>query len=302
MRGIPGGFGGRPERRRGGGARRLVPAAALAVVLVLAACGDNGSSPGRASPEPADMAMVASDLALVTGLELQQVTVAGLISSAAPGPGSGLAPAAVDTLLRDLVTCPLVLHHGDAVPSYYEFRYGAGCVSGFDGRSTSGSIQFTVDTDPPFGPFDIFSEFNALVRDGRRADGSVEVRGALLVPWTLEASGLSVSGRRANAFFSAELDLAPAADPCDGGAPLCGGWRVTEGVGSVTTSLYVYNISVQDTLSLSGCFPHFVRGVIAVTSAGTYPAFIDFGDGTCDDIVTMTVEGRTQTLVLGYGS
>ena len=304
MNGIPDrSSGGRPRRHLGRGARRFVPASALALVLGLTACGDNGSSPGRVSPEPADMATVASDLALVTGLGLQQATVAKLVSPQVQGAGPGLAPAATDTLLRELVTCPLVLRHREAASSY-ELRYGAGCVSGFDGLASSGSIQFTVDSEPPFIAFDMSSSFDTFVRGGRRVSGLADIMGATTLRLTLEASGLYMSGRGAGGFFTASLDIAPGEDPCGGGDdPLCAGWRVLPGgSGSLSTSLYIYNISVQDTLVVSGCHPHLVRGVIAVTSAGTYPAFIDFGDGTCDDIAIMTVEGRTQTLILGYGS
>ncbi len=281
---------------------RALAAAAVAALLA-GGCGDEATGPERVAPTAADMALVASDLALVAATGLQQYTVAGLAaSSSGPSPATAAVPAVVDTLLQGLVSCPLVLHHREAT-SFYELRYGAGCTSSFDGLATSGSVLFTVDDQVPFSDYDLFPQYEDFTRGGRRVNGLMEIKGAPSAYLTLEAQGLDMSGVGATAFVSADLELNPAADPCDGESPLCAAWNVTSiNTGAVSTDLHLYNVILQDTLVVSGCHPHFVSGAIAVVSAGTFPAIIDFGDGTCDDTATMTVEGRTETITLGYGS
>ncbi len=49
---------------------------------------------------------------------------------------------------------------------------------------------------------------------------------------------------------------------------------------------------------ISGCKKHFVQGVVEVTITGKPNRTIDYGNGVCDDIVTVTINGKTYTITL----
>jgi hypothetical protein len=49
---------------------------------------------------------------------------------------------------------------------------------------------------------------------------------------------------------------------------------------------------------ISGCKKHFVQGVVEVTITGKPNRTIDYGNGVCDDSVTVTINGKTYTVTL----
>jgi hypothetical protein len=46
------------------------------------------------------------------------------------------------------------------------------------------------------------------------------------------------------------------------------------------------------------CRKHFVSGIFNHTPENKPTRTIDFGDGACDDIATVTVNGKTYTVTL----
>jgi hypothetical protein len=48
----------------------------------------------------------------------------------------------------------------------------------------------------------------------------------------------------------------------------------------------------------SGCKKHFVQGVVEITITGKPNRTVDYGNGTCDNIITVTINGKTYTFNL----
>jgi hypothetical protein len=47
-----------------------------------------------------------------------------------------------------------------------------------------------------------------------------------------------------------------------------------------------------------GCRRHFTQGTLEHTPGGKATRYIDFGNGTCDDQATVTINGTTYTITL----
>ena len=65
------------------------------------------------------------------------------------------------------------------------------------------------------------------------------------------------------------------------------------GYAQITTDTTSYKVEVTTPLIKVGECRHFVSGVIDYTQNGTVFASVDYGDGTCDDVATLTKDGET---------
>lgn len=64
---------------------------------------------------------------------------------------------------------------------------------------------------------------------------------------------------------------------------------------------FAYNQSTTTTITqnkTAGCSDHFVSGVLLLQTAGLPDETIDYGNGTCDDQATSTINGVTTTFTL----
>ncbi len=288
------------------GFRRLRPAALLgaAALILLPGCNDGGSTDLR-SPDPAAMASVATDVALVESVGLQAYVIAGLaltVGALGPdrGPGSA-APAPADTVLEDRITCPTVITGRDAGTTTLRLDYGSGCTATLDSLRTSGSILYAVTAGTPSG-FDLSAEFDRFARGGRLVDGILDVTAAGAQRVEIAASALNLNGPGpggvlVDGSFTARLfpiEVPPV--PVSPYVP----WRITEGSATVYNGSVGYTVGVSDTLTGSTGCPYPTGGEIVITAAGLLPARVDFGDGTCDDQAVLTVAGSSRTITLGY--
>jgi hypothetical protein len=71
-------------------------------------------------------------------------------------------------------------------------------------------------------------------------------------------------------------------------------------VGDRSRGLTPYNFDVLESLFLSTCYAYPMQGQMTITSSDLLPALLDFGEGTCDNLATLTVGGETDTISLGY--
>lgn len=72
---------------------------------------------------------------------------------------------------------------------------------------------------------------------------------------------------------------------------ITGSWTTTFPAGTKTST-------ITTPLRIRMNCPHIVRGVIQVVRNDN-TATIDFGDGTCDNLATLTINGNTYTITLG---
>jgi hypothetical protein len=60
-----------------------------------------------------------------------------------------------------------------------------------------------------------------------------------------------------------------------------------------------YNTTIQTPLVKSAsCFKYFTSGVMSITNTNSKTMLLDYGNGTCDNTATVTVNGRTKTITL----
>ena len=71
-------------------------------------------------------------------------------------------------------------------------------------------------------------------------------------------------------------------------------YKIYNGTGSVTNTAGVtMTTSIVDTLFKSFLCPHIDKGTIRFDRSGHY-AILDYGNGTCDNIATVTIDGNTS--------
>ena len=46
------------------------------------------------------------------------------------------------------------------------------------------------------------------------------------------------------------------------------------------------------------CFKYFVQGTVSITNSNNKTMILDYGNGTCDNVATVTVNGHTRTITL----
>ena len=60
-----------------------------------------------------------------------------------------------------------------------------------------------------------------------------------------------------------------------------------------------YTLTITEALRVEiGC-PWIVSGALEITPAGHATRYVDFGSGSCDAVVTVTVSGYTFTFIMG---
>ena len=60
-----------------------------------------------------------------------------------------------------------------------------------------------------------------------------------------------------------------------------------------------YTTNVQSPLiKRADCPKYFVQGTIAITNTNSKAMTLDYGTGTCDNVATVSVNGRTRTIQL----
>ena len=241
---------------------------------LLTGCGDEDIDEDGL-PNPIAVITLASDVSIASIVGLQEY---GLVRDT---PGSLL--------------CPLVQVFSDTTgPRGVDMEYGTGCTSDLDGTESAGLITATFVNQPL--PIDFFTDFQDYTRDGRAISGGLDVDAngpvgtILLDPILLGFSLESLDG---------VMTAALTASSQGSSSPNCDNWQLT-GFGAETIAGFDYDFDILEALTISTCCAYPVSGEIAVTGPGIVPAFIDFGDGTCDDKATLTIAGETQTITLGY--
>jgi hypothetical protein len=69
--------------------------------------------------------------------------------------------------------------------------------------------------------------------------------------------------------------------------------------GGVGSQEIAFGFSVTDTMFVSTCCAYPTAGILRITAGGMIPATVDFGDGTCDNVATLTIAGHSQQITLG---
>jgi hypothetical protein len=260
-------------------------------------CGDDDEGGSGNGPNPLAVIATASDVSILSVLGLQAGTLGPLVFPALPvAPGFAAAP--VDSFFPPPLVCPTVSTTGEALGDSLIFDFGEGCASTLDGQLTSGVLTFVVGANTlgnglKFTAGDLagFSRNDRTVVAGEL---TVEERGQLL---DLDIPFAAVSQGSLDGTLSASLTAAPRDDP----PPYyCRTWAVGSGSGTATLGGLDYAFSVLDTLVVSTCCAFPVKGILSVIREGRTPAFLDFGNGTCDSLAVLNIGGEKQTIVLGY--
>jgi hypothetical protein len=286
------------NRTRPRGAGVVVLGIALAASLLPGGCGDDEEGGSGNRPNPLAVIAAASDVSVLSVLGLQAGTLGPLAFPPGSAPAPGFAPA--DSFFPPPLLCPLVTVTRDSLGDSMAFDFGDGCVSTMDGRFTEGRVTFDVTANSlGNGLRFTAADLGGFSRDGRTVLGGdlfVEERGQLL---DIDASLVSFAQGSLDAILSATFTAGPDGDG-PGSPYYCRTWTIGAGSGTITVGGLDYGIAVLDTLVVSTCCAYPVRGTVSVTGDGRTPAFLDFGNGTCDSLAVLTIGGQTQAVVLGY--
>lgn len=178
--------------------------------------------------------------------------------------------------------------------------FGTGCLCA-DGRFRSGQIivRFTTDVN-------------------RRVAGAVVRRRNYFVNYNQHLATRTFTDL-SNGSFTVAVDSASIIRANNGGThSWTANWTFTRTAGyntplvlsddvySVTGSAagtnrkgVAYTTAIQTPLVKRGdCFKYYVSGTISITNARNRTMLLDYGNGTCDNTATVTVNGRTKTITL----
>ena len=76
-------------------------------------------------------------------------------------------------------------------------------------------------------------------------------------------------------------------------------YRVTGSATGTNRNQVGYTATIQNPLiKRADCPKYFVQGTIGITNTNNRTMTLDYGSGTCDNIATVTVNGRTRTIQL----
>lgn len=78
--------------------------------------------------------------------------------------------------------------------------------------------------------------------------------------------------------------------------------EITGSSSGTTSDSTVFSLEITEPLVRiyqSGCFRHYVAGIIEITKADGTEITINYGDGTCDNLAEVTIDGVTRIIELG---
>jgi hypothetical protein len=279
--------------------------AGVAFLVTLTACDDKTRS--DVAPDAPAMEAVAAGAAGASALGVQAYTL-GILADVGRKPvvTSTWNLAGGDTLLPGILTCPVVTAEAGGGSFLLRLNYGSGCVSKLDSLTTSGQIEFTAAALSPSG-LELTAEFRDFVRDGRAVDGILEASGHTGEAVAISARALGLTGQGAAILLNADLSAQRVGALVMDIPPLepayCATWIIPSGSGSVEgvvgSQEIAFGFSVTDTMFVSTCCAYPTAGILRITAGGMIPATVDFGDGTCDNVATLTIAGHSQEITLG---
>jgi hypothetical protein len=185
------------------------------------------------------------------------------------------------------------------------FDYGNGCADDA-GIVRKGSITATYNNENIQSPGTIVSlSFNNFFINNDEVTGSMSI----------ENTGASGNGNWVIRFAANCQDHSPVNGETQMDALQYFEWVAggntsdyTDDVFSVTGSFTATTltneqcaVTVQQPLvvkTMSGCNEHFVEGITFTQTTGEDDVYLDYGDGTCDNLAVRTVNGNSETIVL----
>lgn len=168
------------------------------------------------------------------------------------------------------------------------------CIS-FDGRKRSGSVSVTIT-----GPYNDPSTQVTVTCDtysvnGNSVNGTLSITAPSLNGTSLITS-LIISGGEAqlsdgthallDAAFTFEWKNYGDLDYTDDIFKISGNAEGT------STDGLTYNVSIPTTIEVATSCKYISTGVISITPEGLSARTIDFGNGVCDNDITVTIEGK----------
>lgn len=209
----------------------------------------------------------------------------------------------------DVLTCADVTYDTLSMPRVITVDYGAGCTNGA-GEFRTGVITFSYTTEHATDPgANVTFDFDNVTIDGDGIDGTLSFSNNGVngngYPEFQYSTTLNVTtpnhpdfqSLAANATLTYEwIDGTATSDKNDDRFHAVGGMNGTFNNGNT------FSATVQVELLRSretGCNKHFLAGILNVQETGQPDKTIDYGNGTCDDLATVTVNGQSTIVNLG---
>ncbi len=199
-----------------------------------------------------------------------------------------------------LNSCATITH--DSINGILTIDFGSGCV-GRDGRTRSGAIIITHTGGRYFDPGSSrVVTFNNYYVDGRHVEGTRSVinngfNASGNMTWTITATNMRIT--RPDGTWHEWNDQRTREMTAGYGDSL---WindiYLINGSGSGTNSNGGSATSTITNLLRDHSCHWIVSGIIEFTPASRPTRTIDFGNGTCDDVATVTLNGNTRTIHL----
>ncbi|MBK7149925.1 MAG: hypothetical protein IPH78_14240 [Bacteroidetes bacterium] len=201
--------------------------------------------------------------------------------------------------------CAVVTRDTVSVPRLTTIDFGSGCV-GVDGRTRSGKI-IVSHTGPYRDPGTVIQiAFDNYYVEGNQVLGSK----------TIENMGVNSDG---HTYFQVSVNgsivLANGAGTIQWTSERVREWIAGEATPNRDDDQYsvtgtangtaangdVFNATITTPLVRNlapGCRRHFVSGVVLLQRSNRPDRSVDFGNGTCDDVAVVTVNGNSHTITL----
>jgi len=279
-------------------------AVALTTVLAgLPGCGGDETAPDREPTVDAVLALAGQVAGLIqVSADYYTVVEVGYGADNDGPKGLALHPGVGDTLLADVLTCPVVYKEAPEKSGSMDtlvVDFGDGCMGQLDSVLTSGDFHMYVTNKPP-ASYDVALDIDNLLRgDTVHVQGDVALDGEQSTVQVDSPSLQYVLGSTVIAETTGSLLLERLSDPELVDGTLCLDWSAEAGGGTASWEGTVWDFSLQTPVGHGACCRYPTSGTVHFQADGFVPVLVDFGDGTCDAEAEITIGSRIQTVSLG---
>ena len=174
--------------------------------------------------------------------------------------------------------------------------FGTGCMCA-DGRTRSGQIivRFTTDTNRRIAGAVVRRRNYFVNQNQHTARRTFTDLGGGSFNVAVDSASIIRANNGGTHSWTANWTFAPTANT----TATVREYSVTGASNGINRKGIAYTTTIQRPLIKSStCFKYFTAGTVNISNDRGRTMVLDYGNGTCDNIATVTVNGRTKTITL----
>jgi hypothetical protein len=207
----------------------------------------------------------------------------------------------------EIFGCATVTDDTVSMPHTRTIDYGSGCVDS-DGKTHKGQVVLSYNTTDFLhtpGAY-VSASMNNYYIDGNQIAGSLSVHntgtnGNGNISFTMDVDAKRIMGNGSGTDSVAGQEVVEWVAGSSTPESIDDQFSFTGGAGGSAADGGTFHLSILQPLiknRASGCNLFFVKGETLSQISGQSDRYLDYGDGTCDNLAVETVDGNSQTITL----